>query len=328
MRYAYPVSSPSNSFHILAKQHIALIRELGYTVEEIDVASPTAGSFMTPLLYDAGSALAKVPGAVAGFDLADSSLISKFAASLINSKAKAVAVPTEHNREVYRRSGVAVPIYVWRPYLDSVWFETPKCSRDFRGTGINILYFLLHSGRRKGVDIMAAALKELERRGVPYTLLLRAPEVPPELSGFKVKLISEWLDVECLKTLYYMADVVALPSRGGGLELNGLEALAVGTPVLVPALGPWAEYIPPRLYPHLAVKVAGFEPVYLNNQIHVGMGVRADPKDLADKIVSSLSIASEVRRERQWLLSKYGKDAVKAEVAKTLPQILSLLGTS
>jgi glycosyltransferase involved in cell wall biosynthesis len=321
----YPKSHPENSFSILAKMYISAMQDLGLEVVETDVegwGGQAAGpAILIPFLYGMGRTASSAVGRIGGMDLADSSLISASAADIINSKALFLAVPSQHNRFVYVKSGVRVPVFVWYPYVDPSWAtSTPNCAEEFgRGEGLRILYFLLHSGRRKGVDVLAEALKELERMGVRYTLLLRSPSIPEELKGRNVVLIERWLDKECLKALYLSADVVALPSRGGGFELNAFEALALGVPVVVPRFGPWTEYIPPKLFLQLTAQVASMERVYEGNPIHVGDGPRADPKDFAAKLAAAPQIAGEVKRERGWLLERFSKESLKRSIYQALP---------
>ncbi|MGB9705603.1 MAG: hypothetical protein ACPL3C_09145, partial [Pyrobaculum sp.] len=119
------------------------------------------------------------------------------------------------------------------------------------------------------------------------------------------------------------SDVVLVPSRGGGFERNALEALALGVPALVPAVGPWVEYIPPKLFPYLAVAVEGFDTVLPNNPIHTGRGPRADARDLAEKALNAPSIRREVERERQWVLSRFGEDAVAQVIESSLIHMAS-----
>lgn len=320
----YPKSHPENSFAILAKMYIEAIRDLGLEVQEVDIedwsGQPSGPAILIPFLYRTGQVASALSARIGGMDLADTNAISSWAVNIINSTALFLAVPSMHNRFVYIRSGVTVPVHVWYPYVDPSWVTSkPNCTEEFRrGGDLHILYFLLHSGRRKGVDVLAEALKELERMGVHYTLLLRSPAVPEELAGRNVVHIDKWLDRECLKALYLSADVVALPSRGGGFELNAFEALALGVPVVAPRFGPWTEYIPPKLFFQLTAQVAGMEEVYEGNPIHVGQGPRVDPKDFAVKLVAAPYIAGEVRRERGWLLSRFSKESLKRSIYQTL----------
>jgi len=320
----YPKSHPENSFAILAKMYIEAMRDLGLEVVEADIEGwsgrPAGSSVLIPFLYKEGRVASSLRGKAGGMDLADSDGISRMAVDIINSAAIFLAVPSQNNKFVYVKSGVRIPVHVWYPYVDPSWASAKlNCDEEFkRGGGLHILYFLLHSGRRKGLDLLAEALKELERMGVNYTLLLRSPSVPSELAGRNVVHVGRWLDKECLKALYLSADVVALPSRGGGFELNAFEALALGVPVVAPRFGPWTEYIPPRLFFQLTAQVAGMERVYENNPIHVGQGPRVDPKDFAAKLAAAPQIAGEVRRERGWLLERFSKESLKRSIYQTL----------
>lgn len=89
--------------------------------------------------------------------------------------------------------------------------------------------------------------------------------------------------------------------------MNGLEALARGTPVVAPAFGAWTEYFFGFLQ-HLLVRVKSMEPPLPNNKIHVGLGAVADPADFAAKLVLAKSYRDEVIRQRPALRSEYGPE--------------------
>jgi glycosyltransferase involved in cell wall biosynthesis len=79
--------------------------------------------------------------------------------------------------------------------------------------------------------------------------------------------IAEWLNVNDLIALYDLSDIVLLFSRAGGFELNALEALARGIPVIAHNYGSWVDYTPSYLLvpwitkippPHIEFFYAGY----------------------------------------------------------------------
>jgi glycosyltransferase involved in cell wall biosynthesis len=224
---------------------------------------------------------------------------------------------------------VASPGLVWPHPVDPLWLSDrePECRElpELPGSGIRVLYFCLHSFWRKGGDILARALSILSRRGVKFSLVVRSAETSGDVSVFSrfgAVFITRFLSKECLKALYAWADVVPVPSRGGGWERNALEALACGTPALVPEVGPWMEYVHPRLRPLLAVAVEGWDVALPGNPVHVGVGPRASALDLAARIERAPEIRDEVARYRQWLGEVFGADAVAGIVERDVRWLL------
>ena len=114
--------------------------------------------------------------ALIGFDVADSDRIAQFCADLLNEYYDCVIVPSNASREAYIRSGVNIPVHVIphgiddrlinaNPSLEHVYnFDLRlafdyKCNKGYK----YVLFFLWHSGYRKGADIVAQAMQIVQK---------------------------------------------------------------------------------------------------------------------------------------------------------------------
>lgn len=279
--------------------------------------------------------LERLRGRLGGFEVADSDMISDKAVEVAN-RFDLLIVPSQHVKETFVKSGVATPIEVL-PH--GVHDELLKPTSDIRGwTALKIfylkvkkgakvvLYFLPHSGFRKGADIAYEAMKRVQSKMPNAYLVVKKGEVADPYVGKLRKLktveVSGWLDWPELRDLYDVADCVIVPSRGGGFELNALEAVARGIPTVVPDAPPFAEM--GDIF--IKVPVRGKVKVFEDNPIHVGYGYEVDPEEYGRAILRVLqhereykeryvNIAIKVRKEYNWrviglrlfnILKKYG----------------------
>jgi len=89
-----------------------------------------------------------------------------------------------------------------------------------------------------------------------------------------------WLSNDELRQLYDACDVCVCPSRGGGFELNALEAIARGLPTLVPHGMCFLDYLEYTIPVKLERRVR----VLPYNPIHVGRGFEVNINDFTDKL--------------------------------------------
>ena len=132
----------------------------------------------------------------------------------------------------------------------------------------------------------------------------------------KTILVSGWLSDNDVVALYDMSDIYLLFSRGGGFELNGLEALARGNIVLAPEYGSWVDYIPEED----RLPVARWVKVLPGNEYHIGLGPEIDVNKAVDKLlciidnldewkIKHLKYAREIREKYSW--DKVGEKLIK-----------------
>ena len=345
--YVYP-QTVRVSFTNIAEQHIKQLRQ-SYMVDTLDikqtylvdkhypiiVTHPIFWAFthQSPVMLDLRlrelERLYKHCDMLIGFDVADSDRIAPFCAELLNEYYSSVIVPSNASKFAYIKSGVYIPIHVIphgvddrllnaKPSLDKVYnfnlrlAHLYKHDKQYR----YVLFFLWHSYYRKGADIVLKAMQLVQKQYPNVILLLKTGELADYyVKAFrKVKhiAIKGWLSHDELAFLYMISDVVVVPSRGGGFELNALEALAFGKPVIAHAHGCFADYAKYMI----TCKVKYCNTVIPHNHIHIGGGYEVDAHDLADKIIMVLNnydeyackytrIAPQIRQIYSW--DKIGK---------------------
>ena len=322
--YCYPVLKPTLSFSIIARNHIRFLR-LRHVVREVDVDNlrilrllPTDTIILHPVMYPFVYVVNDRVGfeyqvfkirstphsQIVAFDVADTDHISSAGRLIVNSIVDKLIVPSSFSREVFVRSGVSCRVYVLPHGLSdkflshdlNVRFGEFKILRD--NGRFKFLYFAVHSAYRKGMDIVFNALSHIRdnyRDYVKDIMIVVRCNFPLEISfarsyerlGFEVKIINRFLSEDELLDLYCACDCLLLPSRGGGFELNGLEALALGKPII------YTEGISMDDYAKgygVAVKSRRtdkplFSPHDIAYLIHDGHGYECDPVDLAEKMI-------------------------------------------
>jgi hypothetical protein len=150
-------------------------------------------------------------------------------------------VPTPWNVDVFRRSGVTVPIAVTGLGVDAAAY--PMLQRDHARWP----YTFLWSGtpdRRKGWDVAYRAFRRAfgDRRDV--RLILRFRSLPPGLLGCRdanVEIRHGKLEHPAWLALLGEADCFVFPSRGEGWGLTAREAAATGLPVIATDWGGLAQ---------------------------------------------------------------------------------------
>jgi len=344
--YMYPVKRKV-SFSYIAEKHVSLLRER-FPITPIDLSAfqPVTtysrfNGFIHPYFYPLDARgeiketilkrrLDKIEVMI-GVDVADSNHMSKWAVDVAN-LTTAFIVNSKWSYDAYVESGVKVPVYVIPHGLESEWFR--ECQKPVhpvirflsdlkeKHKSFVILYFLWHSGWRKGADLVAKLMECVEKTTANYMLVVKKMDVTDPglmlLNKFRTFIVEGELPRDWLIDLYDIADLVLLPSRGGSFEMSGLEALGRGIPVLMPNVGPWTEYTPPNLSKYLWVKTAKMVTVLPGNTIHDGVGAEWDPNDACDKFITIYNNYSEVRAKTNegvsWVKANYSWDAIKTKL--------------
>lgn len=228
------------------------------------------------------------------FDVADSDRISDIAVELLN-ECDCVFVPSAFCKDVLRNSGVETNVFIVPHgirksfYLD---IDVTSCetyrmlneikkSHDYKF----VLYFLSHSGFRKGADVVYYALKSIQSYRDDVVLVLKRNKLCDPfvnaLRNLRMIEISDYLDDFELRALYEACDLTIVPSRGGGFELNALESISLAKPTIVTNYGCFNDYISYAI----PVRIDRYVKLFSNNIIHVGNGANPDCEDLERKIV-------------------------------------------
>ena len=312
--YTYPMWHRV-SFTLIAEKHIEQLQKR-YRVERIDelafphimpMSRPVV--FLHPFFYmmtRSSRFLARklhLYRAIIGVDVADSDHISNLAVSMTD-YATAMVVPSSFARQAYVRSGVRVPVYVVPHGLDMEWYEKPPSPEQYYSDLLSLkrrrgyrylLYFLWHSDYRKGADLVIEIYKRLlrERRDVKLILKTanqdgRTAQILRSLGAIHVY---GWLTEEQKMALYDTADIYILATRGGGFEMNGLEAIARGLPTIAARGGSWEDYLPD----FLLVDSRPTPYVLKDNPIHDGRGVEMIVEKAVDKIHDILENLDDYR---------------------------------
>ena len=291
------------SFSLIAEKHIEELKKYlpVYAIDELALGGlyPHSNPLLVlhPFFYPIQKyakrlqrLLMNVRGIV-GIDVADSDKISNLAVCMTH-YAEAIIVPSSWARNVYINSGVKIPVHILPHGVDKEWFNTPiqltifkklydlKLSREL----VYLLFFCWHSEWRKGLDLVLKTYKILrkERKDIVLIAKFMTPNGEPhniirKLGGI---IVSGWLNEEQKRELYDIADIYLLFSRGGGFELNGLEALVRGNVVLAADKGSWIDYMP-----HFGLLPSRECPYVLkDNPIHCGKGYEIIVEKAVDKI--------------------------------------------
>jgi len=317
--YAYPMTQIT-SFHLIAEKHIQLISDK-YNVQHIDekafmnfIPTAQAPTILHPTMYLLEKAISKfrrgLYDELIGFDVCDSDRMSEYATFFLNLMDK-VAVPSTYCKSVYERSGVRGRIY-WIPHgLNKEWYErqnvwlTPqngnidKQLADIHNykmmTGKKMLLFWLwHSPERKGWDEVAQVFKLLKLRRNDVFLVVKTTQYnkePDQLGGLDVFKVTNWLNEHNKMALYDLADINLNFSRGGGFEINCLEALGRGVPCVSSDYGSWLDYEHPRF---LIRRDRRVQPLP-GNAYHTGYGYTVNVEDAVEKINDILDNLDEYK---------------------------------
>jgi len=301
--YIYP-RNKRVSFTVIARKHIELLRERGIEVHEADAHSfgerdLAETTIVQPLFYtvfDVPAALRLLRRRVdylIGIDVADTDHISCKAAAYA-SVFDVVAVPSSWSQRVFARSGVTTRVVVLPHGVSESFLREPReprsdvVKRVAQMRCFKFLFFLWHSGYRKGADALAEAWARAKIWDRACLIIKIADLLDPFLEYFKflknVHVVSGWLSEDDLVDLYDAVDAVVVPSRGGGFELNALEALARMKPVIVSSWPAFDDYCRQCLRVRSRRLVEIFGPFDVASRVHDGRGVDPDPADLAEKL--------------------------------------------
>jgi len=320
--YVYPMFKHV-SFNIISEKHCDLLSQY-FRVDRIDeLAFPFIQIITHPLIlmqpyfyplqkFESKIArnLRKIHGTI-GVDVADGDHITKYAVKLTN-YATAMIVPSKFSKRAYVNSGVKRPVHVVPHGIEREWIETEKQKpatfhhlaklKETRNLKL-ILSWILHSPRRKGLDLLLqyyqALIKEYNdillvvktAQGVGYfpeTVEWRGGQLEYHMDG---KVLIKWLNEREKIELFDLCDLYFLSSRGGAFEHPPLEALTRGEIVLGAKGGAWEDFLPD--WALIPSRKSG--QVLPNNPIHNGCGVELLVDKAIDKTIEIFNNLDEYR---------------------------------
>ena len=247
--------------------------------------------------------LLTIKNKIGGFDVADSNKISSFAVNLVN-KIDLMMVPSGFARDAYISSGVNIPVEILPHGIPDEFLSDPinidnpinmynpinnngdiiKLRKAKESGNILILYFLIHSEHRKGADIVRNVMKRIQKKFHNVYLIVKGPSCN-YFPGINTIHIGSWMNNNDLRSLYDISDICLSPSRGGGFELNALEAASRGIPTLVTNGGCFLDlinYFIPVNQSNIATQPLP------GNTVHIGYGCEADINDLEIKLTDTI----------------------------------------
>jgi len=255
-----------------------------------------------------------------GFDVADTTKLSDVAVDVLN-KLDLIIVPSKASKECYQQSGVRTEVEVLPHGLNKAFLHdhmggiSPRLRHLYwirrSRMAILCLFHLVHSGYRKGADLVYEVMRRVQRRYAHvYLVVKRGHGIDPylgDLLKLRVLEIAGWIPYNELRQLYDLCHICLVPSRGGGFEWNALEAMARGLVTLVPDAGCFLDYADRAV----RIKIARSVKVFSDNPIHVGYGHEVDIDDFYNKLcdvienldeyrVRAISHARVIREEYSW----------------------------
>lgn len=171
----------------------------------------------------------------------------------INRKFHELWTPTRWNAEVFRRSGVAIPVRTFPLGVDSVVYRSipgaklPKCrllSTDQAGRAEVPEGFLFISvglpSFRKGFDLLSEAFEKAFANDPDCALICAITHSPADMAGLeqcramkaRVYALEGEYDEHGMARIYSACDAYITASRGEGWNLPLCEAAACGLPVV------------------------------------------------------------------------------------------------
>lgn len=306
------------SFNFISEQHMTHLPYCGWNVRWVTQGTmikwrmgfPAPIGVLHPTLYpwfigrgspDHLNILKQNHKKVVGFDVADTDAISKEAISFADN-IDLLMVPSKCSKEAYISSGLNTNIEVVPHGLTEI-FSEPKTSFHNRydvpqipQDSVNILFFELHSPLRKGSDVVLKAMTKIlaERKNVNFvvrtTRNAKLCNLPKTIS------FTEHISDGDLLRLYDSCDILLVPSRGGGFELNVLEGLARGLIVITSDWPAIQEYAKRHV---LTIRSTGKVKMLPGNLVHIGYGVDPDPTHCYELINHALDNLAHLKKRSE-----------------------------
>jgi len=226
-----------------------------------------------------------------GIDTADSDKINPDYKYLLD-KFTALIVPSKFAKKSYQYTKTTTPIHVVPHGLDPGFYR--KKMSEFTNLRVQqianipkkkVLFFYWHSEHRKGIDLTEQIANRVlqERDDVCFVMKSRGGKAKPNIPNLQV--VTGDYSYSDIVQLYDSCDVLLHTARGGGFELNCLEALARNLVVLYPKNSAIQEYAQPYA---IAIDSRKKDQPLPNNRVHIGLGHTIDVEDGVKKLNDAL----------------------------------------
>jgi len=182
---------------------------------------------------------------------------------ILNSNDAAIA-PSLFCKEEFEKAGVTVPIH-YIPHCINLDLYHPNVNFD-KQFGKFTFMFMGTWRKRKGYDVLLRAWENEFKSSEPVRLIIKTDRAPKAQNYCKqfvknaaeIQILDNSISEQDMPCFMKAADCVVLPSRGEGFGLVGLQALALGIPLITPSHTGCQEYselgmtynIPVRAYKH------------------------------------------------------------------------------
>lgn len=209
-------------------------------------------------------------------------------------QAERVLVPCAWNAEVFRASGVTVPVHVVPLGIDTEVYTPRQTPRTPGPLVFGCAGRIQHGGTRKGLQDVVSAFLRAFPRGADVRLRVKCwPDDPPLATGNdpRVEIEREPLTAEQLADWYRSLDVFVSASRAEGFGLQPLQAMACGVPVLAGWHTGHAEYLDASCAWELPCRPEPAEGVYAG----LGEWYVADPDGMVDRLQSIAADPAAIR---------------------------------
>lgn len=196
-------------------------------------------------------------------------------------RADKVIVPSKFCQKAFKKAGIETEV-IPLGYDDEVFQYRDKI-REAKD-----LFTFLHYdafNTRKGWDLVFKAFTEEFKKKDKVKLILKTNKTDLPFPILKsqypnIDVIKQSLPKKLLADLIHSSDCFVFPSRGEGFGLPPLEALACGTPVIIPNGSGMSEYFNKKYF--LEVKIDCLKPALYHRfkSIDTGFMIEPDVKDL------------------------------------------------
>lgn len=156
-------------------------------------------------------------------------------------KLDALFVPSEHNKMLFEREGVTVPIHVVPLGVDTEHYKF--MDRPKRNTFTFFMSGVLTI--RKNPGAVLSAFLDLFKDNPDVRMVFKTHSGTMghlQMPYKNVSIIDEYTTTEKMLQYFYDADCFVFPSRGEGFGLVPLEAMSTGLPVIVAKNTGMADY--------------------------------------------------------------------------------------
>ncbi len=142
------------------------------------------------------------------------------------------------------------------------------------------------------MEYVQSVMARLFRERSDIRLIVKGGD--PVVQNQRTTTVPGWLREGDLVHLYDACDILFAPSRGGGFELNILEAMARGLPVATSDWPTIQEYTEGHA---VTINSRGMVKPLPNDPIHIGYGVDPDPEDAYLKLEYMIENLEELKKK-------------------------------